>query len=132
MWRSHYRTTYSENAPIAWQKFIVAFRESYILPAIMAIKVSEFMRLTQGTQSVMEYLHFFHSLSCYAPHYVDTEAKKITCFKRGLSPKKIKSMLISYRLSFNDFVSVCLTQENNNNLYVVSKGHKRTLESGMS
>jgi hypothetical protein len=60
------------------------------------------------------------------------EAKKIASFKRALSPKLMKSMGISSHTSFNDFVSDCLTQENNNNLYTISKGRKRTLEPGMS
>jgi hypothetical protein len=74
------------------------------------------MRLTQGTQSMTEYLHAFNNLSHYVPDYVDTETKKIASFKRGLSPKMMKSMGISSRTSFNDFVSDCLTQENDNNL----------------
>lgn len=96
------------------------------------MKVSEFMRLTQGTQSVTEYLHAFNSLSHYATDYVDTKAKKIASFKRGLSPKMMKSMGISSRTSFNNFVSDCLTQENNNNIYIVAKGRKITLESRIS
>jgi hypothetical protein len=46
------------------------------------MKVSEFMRFTQGTQSVTEYLHAFNNLSRYAPDYVNTEAKKITSLER--------------------------------------------------
>lgn len=113
-------------------QFTTAFRGNCILPGLMAMKVSEFMRLTQGTQSVMEYLHAFNNLSRYAPDYVDTKAKKIASFKRGLSLKMMKSMGISSRTSFNDFVSGCLTQENNNNLYAMAKGCKRPLESRMS
>jgi hypothetical protein len=44
----------------------------------------------------------------------------------------MKSMGISSRTSFNDFVSDYLTQEKNNNLYALAKGRKRPLESGMS
>jgi hypothetical protein len=81
---------------------------------------------------VIEYLHAFNSLSRYALDYVYTEAKIFASFKRGISPKMMKSMEISSCTSFNDFVSDCLTQENNNKPYTVSKRHKRTLESGMS
>ena len=98
----------------------------------MAMKVSKFMRLIQGTQSVTEYLHAFNNLSHYTPDYVDSKAKKIASFKRGFSPKMMKSMGISSRTSFNDFVSDCLTQENNNNLYAMAKGRRRPLESGLS
>jgi hypothetical protein len=132
MWWSHFRTTYPENAPIAWHQFTATFRGNYIPPGLMAMKVSEFMRLTQDTQSVIEYLHAFNNLSHYAPDYVNTEAKKIDSFKRGLSSKMMKSMGISSRTTFNDFVSDYLIQEKNNNLYALAKGRKRPLESGMS
>jgi hypothetical protein len=132
MWWSHFRITYPENAPFAWYQFTAASKGNYIPPGLMALKVSEFMRLTQGTQSVIEYLHAFNSLSRYTPDYVDTKAKKIASFKRGLSPKMMKSMGISSHTSFNNFVSDCLTQENNNNLYAMAKGRKRTLESRIS
>jgi hypothetical protein len=132
MWWSHFHTAYPENAPFAWHQFTATLRGNYIPPGLMAMKVSEFMRLTQGTQSVIEYLHAFNSLSRYVPDYMDTETKKIARFKRGLSQKMMRSMRISSHTSFNDFVSDCLTQENNNNLYAVSKGRKRTLESRIS
>jgi hypothetical protein len=98
----------------------------------MAMKVSKFMRLIQGTQSVTEYLHAFNNLSHYTPDYVDTKAKKIASFKRGLSLKMMKSMGISSCTSFNDFVSDYLTQENNNDLYAMVNGCKRTLKSRIS
>ena len=63
MWWSHHRTTYPENAPISWQQFTAVFRGNYIPPGLMAMKVSEFMRLTQGTKSVTEYVHAFNNLS---------------------------------------------------------------------
>jgi hypothetical protein len=90
MWWSHYCTTYPENAPIAWYQFTVAFRGNYIPPDLMEMKVLEFMKLTQGTQSATEYLHAFNNLSRYEPDYVDIEAKKIASFKRGLSPNMMK------------------------------------------
>jgi hypothetical protein len=49
----------------------------------MAIKHTEFMKLTQGDKSVIEYLHAFINLSRYALEFVNTEVKKIVSFKRG-------------------------------------------------
>lgn len=98
----------------------------------MAMKVAEFMRLTQGTKTMTEYLHSFNNLSRYAPEFVDTEAKKIASFKRGLNPKMLKSMGTSSRTVFNEFISDCLTQGNNNNIYAASKNRKRAFESGPS
>jgi hypothetical protein len=97
----------------------------------MAMKVAKFMRLTQGTKFMTEYLHAFNNLSRYASEFVDTNAKKIASFKRGLSPKMLKSMGTSTRNVFNDFISDCLTQENNN-IYAATKNRKRAFELGPS
>jgi hypothetical protein len=98
----------------------------------MAMKVGEFMRLTQGTRTMKEYPHAFNNLSCYAPKFVDTDAKKIASFKRGLNPKMLKTMGTSSQIVFNEFISDCLTQENNNNAYSASKSRKRAFELGPS
>jgi hypothetical protein len=63
---------------------------------------------------------------------VDTNAKKITSFKRGLNPKMIKHMGTNTRTRLNDFISDCLKQEKNNNVYTASKTRKRAFESGLS
>ena len=89
------------------------------------MKVGEFMRLSQGTKSVKEYLHAFNNLARYAPEFVNTEAKKIASFQRGLSPKMLKTMGTGTRATFNTYISDCLTQENNNNNYSASKSRKR-------
>jgi hypothetical protein len=52
----------------------------------MAIKHNEFMKLTQGSKSLNEYLQAFNKMARYAPEFVNTNAKKIASFKRGLFP----------------------------------------------
>jgi hypothetical protein len=98
----------------------------------MAIKHTEFMKLTQGNKSLNEYLQAFNNLPRYAPKFVDTNAKKIASFKRGLSPKLMKSMGNSKCITFNEFISDALTQENNDKIYATSKTHKRNFEAGAS
>jgi hypothetical protein len=132
IWWAHHRATFPENTPITWAQFTTAFRGNYIPPWLISMKVVEFMRFNQGTRSVTEYLHAFNNLSRYATDFVDTDTKKIASFKRGLSPKMLKTMGTSNRATFNDFISDCLTQENNNNLYSASKNRKRSYESGLS
>jgi hypothetical protein len=63
---------------------------------------------------------------------VDTDAKKIASFKRGLGPKLMKTMGTSKCATFNDFISDALTQENNNSIYVAFKSRKRALEVSAS
>ena len=54
-------------------------------------------------------MHEFNNLSRYALEFVDTEAKKIESFKRGLSTKLMKTMANSKCATYNDFVSDALT-----------------------
>jgi len=44
------------------------------------MKVGEFIKLSEGTKSVIEYLLAFYNLARYAPEFVNTEAKKIASF----------------------------------------------------
>ena len=98
----------------------------------MSIKYTEFMKLTQGTKSLTEYLHAFNNLSRYATEFVDTEAMKIASFKWGLGPKLMKTLANNKYATFNEFVSDALTQDNQNNIYVASKNRKRAFEVGTS
>ena len=43
---------------------------------LMRLKAAEFMKLTQGTKTLTEYMHAFNNLSRYAPAFVDTEREK--------------------------------------------------------
>ena len=95
------------------------------------MKAAEFMRLTQGTKTLTEYMHAFNNLSCYAPGFVNTEEKKIESFKRGLGTKLMKTMANSRCTTYNEFISDALTQENHNNLHVVAKGCKRAAKASV-
>ena len=72
-----------------------------------------------------EYLHAFNNIARYTPEFVNTDAKKIASFQRGLSPKMLKTMGIGTRATFNAYINDCLTQEKNNNNYSASKSRKR-------
>ena len=98
----------------------------------MAMKHTKFMKLVQGTKNLTEYLHAFNHLAKYALEFVDTEAKKIMSFKRGLSNKLTKTLGNNKSTTFNEFVRDALTQENNNNVYAASKNRKRAFESSAS
>ena len=71
----------------------------------MAMKTAEFTRLTQGTKTMTEYLHAFNNLSRYAPEFVNTDAKMIASFKRGLNTKMLKTVGTSSRTVFNEFIA---------------------------
>ncbi|XP_066358281.1 uncharacterized protein [Miscanthus floridulus] len=107
-------------------------KTEYAAHQLQEMKFGEFLALTQGTKTVTQYLHAFNNLSRYASDMVNTDAKKIASFKRGLNPKMMKHVGTNSRTGFNDFVSDCLKQEKNNNVYATSKTRKRAFESGLS
>ena len=96
------------------------------------MKAAEFMRLTQGTKTLTDYMHAFNNLSKYALEFVNIEKKKIQSFKRGLGTKLMKTIANSRCATYNEFVSDALIQENQNNLHTAAKGHKRAAEAGAS
>ena len=96
------------------------------------MKAAEFMRLTQGTKTLTEYMHAFNNLFRYAPGFVDIEEKKIESFKWGLGTKLMKTMGNSKCTTYNEFISDALTHENHNNMHGAAKGRKRAFEVGAS
>jgi hypothetical protein len=132
MWWKHHRTTFPPNAHITSRELTDAFRGVYIPPGLTEMNLEEFLSLNQGTKTVNQYLHAFNNLSCYASDKVNTNAKKIASFKRGLNLKMMKHVGTNTRIGFNDFVSDSLKQEKNNNVYDAFKTRKRAFESGPS
>jgi uncharacterized membrane-anchored protein len=92
------------DAHITWREFTEAFRGVYIPPGLTEIKLGEFLAVNQGTKTVTQYLHAFNNLSRYASDMVNTDAKKITSFKRDLNPKRMKHVGTNTRTGFNDFL----------------------------
>ena len=115
-----------------WQQFKLAFRGHHIPLGLMHMKAAKFMRLTQGTKTLTEYMHAFNNQSRYAPCFVDTEEKKIESFKRGLGTKLMKTMANSKCTTYNEFISDALNQENHNNLHAATKSCKWVAEAGAS
>ena len=132
IWWTHFLSSLPANAQVTWEQFKLAFRGHHIPPGLMHMKAAEFMRLTQGIKTLTEYMYAFNNLSRYAPEFVNTEAKKIESFKRGLGTKLMQTMVNSRCATYNEFVSNALTQENQNNLHVETKGPKRAAKVGAS
>ena len=86
IWWSHHRSTMPANAQITWDQFKSAFRGNYIPPGLMAIKHTEFMKLTQGNKSLNEYLQAFNNLTRYATEFVDTDARRLLASSGDLAP----------------------------------------------
>jgi hypothetical protein len=77
----------------------------------MERKLNEFLALTQGTCTVLQYAQVFNNLCQYAGYYADTNAKKRDRFRRGLSTK-LKDRLNPIKVdTYNELVNLAITQE---------------------
>ena len=72
---------------VTWNEFKTSFRAHHIPDGLMDRKLNEFLALTQGTHTVMQYAQAFNQLCQYGGYHVDTDAKKRDRFRRGLNTK---------------------------------------------
>jgi hypothetical protein len=96
---------------VTWDEFKNAFRAHHIPEGLMERKLNEFLALTQGTRTVLQYAQAFNNLSQYAGYHADTDAKKHDCFRRGLNTK-LKECLNPIKMdTYNKLVNLAITQE---------------------
>jgi hypothetical protein len=70
-----------------WAEFKNAFITHHIPAGVIRRKLTEFLALKQGNNSVLQYSQAFNTLAQYAGYHVDTDEKKQACFRQGLSSK---------------------------------------------
>jgi predicted PolB exonuclease-like 3'-5' exonuclease len=96
---------------ISWEEFWNAFRAYHIPEVLMERKLNEFLALTQGTRTVLQYTQAFNHLCQYAGYHADSDTKKQDRFHRGLSTKLKERLNLVKANSFNELVNMALTQE---------------------
>lgn len=69
---------------LTWVEFKRIVMEKYYPPSYQVRMETEFFNLKQGDISVEEYERKFSKMCRFAPHLVDTEAKKVKRFRYGL------------------------------------------------
>jgi hypothetical protein len=65
------------------KEFKTAFRGHHIPAGILDRKLNEFLALTQGTHTVLQYAQAFNDLCQYAGYHADSDEKKRDYFHRG-------------------------------------------------
>jgi hypothetical protein len=96
---------------ISWEEFRTAFRAHHIPEGLMERKLNEFLALTQGTRTVLQYAQTFNHLCQYAGYHADNDAKKQDRFRRGLSTKLKERLNLVKANTFSELVNMALTQE---------------------
>jgi Zinc knuckle./Retroviral aspartyl protease./Retrotransposon gag protein. len=81
----------------------------------MAQKKREFRSLQQGTRTVIEYLHEFNRLACYAPEDVRTDAERQEKFLSGLDDELTNQLISRDYEDFEKLVDKAIRQEEQGN-----------------
>jgi hypothetical protein len=74
-------------------------------------KLNELLNLRQGSDSKYQYAQKFNSLCQYGDYYVDTDAKKMDRFRRGLDPDLYKKLNPIKTNSYHEIVDLAISQE---------------------
>jgi hypothetical protein len=76
IWWDQYYTMQPAGHVVTWDEFRTAFRVHHIPEGLIERKLNEFLILTQGTRTVMQYAQAFNHLCQYAGYHADTDAHK--------------------------------------------------------
>jgi hypothetical protein len=111
IWWDHYYAMQPAGHVVTWDEFRTAFRAHHIPEGLIDRKLNEFLTLTQGTRTVMQYAQVFNHLCQYTGYHVDTDARKRDHFRRGLNTKLKERLNLVRADNFNELVHMAITQE---------------------
>ena len=81
----------------------------HIPEGLLERKLNEFLALTQGTRTVVQYAQVFNHLCRYVGHHADSDAKKQDRFRPGLNTKLKECLNLVRPNSFNKLVNMAIT-----------------------
>jgi hypothetical protein len=87
LWWDHFKMMQPNGHEITWAEFKTAFKNHHIPKGMVERKLNELLNLRQGSDSVYQYAQKFNNMCQYGDYYVDTDAKKMDRFRRGLDPE---------------------------------------------
>ncbi|MQL98212.1 hypothetical protein Taro_030919 [Colocasia esculenta] len=121
-WASLLRTRFEDGAiEVAWDEFVRLFRANFIPEHIQDRMEQEFLSLTQGPMTVLEYEARFAELSKYAPHIMTDEPRKVKKFVMGLKPSLRTSLVAFDHHTLDEALSAACRQEGEMEEYLEEK-----------
>jgi hypothetical protein len=96
---------------VTWEELKTAFRGHHIPAGIMDRKLNEFLALTQGNHTMLQYTQAFNDLCQYAGHHADTDERKRDRFRSCLITKVQECLNIVWANSYNELVNLAISQE---------------------
>ncbi|MQM15026.1 hypothetical protein Taro_047962 [Colocasia esculenta] len=106
---------------VAWVEFVHLFKVNYIPEHMQDHMEHEFLTLTQGSLSVLEYEARFTKLSKDAPHIVADEWRKVKKLIMGLKPSLRMTLVALGHRSMEEALSVACLQEAEMEVYKEEK-----------
>ncbi|MQL81902.1 hypothetical protein Taro_014363 [Colocasia esculenta] len=121
-WASLLRTRFEDGAiEVAWDEFVRLFRAKFIPEHIQDRMEQEFLSLTQGSMTVLEFEARFVELSKYAPHIVADERRKAKKFVMSLKPS-LRTRLVAFdHRTLDEALSAAYRQEGEMEQYLEEK-----------
>ncbi|MQL68415.1 hypothetical protein Taro_000676 [Colocasia esculenta] len=121
-WSSLLRTRFEDGAvDVAWGAFVRLFRAKFVPEHIQDKMEQEFLSLTQGSMTVLEYEARFSELSKYAPHIVEDERRKTKKFVMGLKPSLRTRLMAFDHRTLDEALSAACRQEGEMEQYLEEK-----------
>jgi hypothetical protein len=105
-----------------------AFRGHHIPAGILDRKLNEFLALTQGTRTMLQYGQAFNDLWYYVGYHADSDEKKRDRFLRGLNTKLREGLNTVRADSFNELVNLAISREH----YIVAHWAEKKRKAPMS
>jgi hypothetical protein len=110
---------------VLWGEFRIAFRGHHLSAGTMRHKLVEFPDLHQGGHYVYEYIQELNNLAHYGSRHVDTDAKKVELFRKGLTIQLHDRLILSQNQSYNELASATIDQEGTMKACEAAKKKKR-------
>jgi hypothetical protein len=124
-WWASYTVALPADHYVPWGKFRAAFRGHHLSAGTMRRKLVEFLDLHQGNRSLYDYIPEFNNLAQYWSHHMDTDAKKVELFCKGLTIQLQDHLILSKNLSYNELASATIDQDGTMKACEVAKEKKR-------
>jgi hypothetical protein len=125
LWWDHFHAMQPTDHIVTWNEFQTAFQAHHIPEGLIERKLNEFLNLTQGTRTVMQYAQVFNHLCQYTGYHADSDARKRDCFRRGLNTKLKERLNLVRADNFNELVNMTITQEDCISAHRAEKKRKR-------
>jgi hypothetical protein len=108
-WWDHFLAMLPANHVVTWEEFKPAFRGHHIPAGILDRKLNEFLALTQGTRTMLQYAQAFNDMCQYAGYHADSDEKKRDRFRRGLSTKLREHLNTVRANNYNELVNLAIS-----------------------